>query len=536
MSDKARIQELEAANARHLATNAELQETIVKQQALLESLQREIALLKRSAYGHRRERFDDSNQGLLFESETVEDKKPDDQPEDPGEENSKKRTSRGRVRRVIPETLPRVRRERPLSEDEIPEHLRGKAARRFFKKAGEWVEYQPPRLVVIEEFVETLAVDNQDATETELVSAKQAPRILRSFAGPSLLAGIAVNRFADHQPYYRLEEILQRSGLVIDRATQCRWMDRLADNLDPLVSLMQVRVLQSSLVQADETSVKLLQPGTGQTKTAYIWALLGDSRHPYTTFRFTEDRSRAGPDQFFANYRGRLLTDAYICYELLAAESLGRIQLAGCHVHARRKFEELHKLGPTEATATALGYFQRLFEIEDRLVDLTDDERHAQRQVHCLPLMQEFKQWLDAQLQGLRPKHELRGAIQYMTKRWECFTRFLESGDVPAHNNASEQAVKVAVIGKKNWLFFGSADGGETAAKLFTLTATCRRLKIDPHKYMTDVCQRWPECDPEDPQSLEPLLPDRWLAEHPDARLEMRVTEAEQKLARKRAR
>jgi transposase len=174
-----------------------------------------------------------------------------------------------------------------------------------------------------------------------------------------MLAYFAASRFADHQPYYRLEEILLRSGITIDRSTLCRWMVRLAFQSLPLVDRMRELALQSAVAQADETSVKQLDPGQGKTSTSYLWAVLGDSEYPYTTFYFTEDRSRAGPDQFLADFEGVLLSDAYICYELTSADSAGRIDLAGCHSHARRKFEELHHLAPTERTATAVGYIPR---------------------------------------------------------------------------------------------------------------------------------------------------------------------------------
>ena len=410
------------------------------------------------------------------------------------------------------------------------------SGRRFYKEAGEWIEWQPPQLFVVKEFVEVLAIDNEDATQTTMISAPKEPRLLNCFVGPEMLAHFVTSRFADHQPYYRLEEILLRSGVKIDRSTLCRWMVRLSFQLLPLINLMRQLVLQSDIVQADETPVKQLDPGQGKTSTSYLWAVLGDSRHPYSTFYFTEDRSRAGPDTFFADFEGTLLSDAYVCYELTSADSRGQIRLAGCHAHARRKFEELHNLGPTEKTSTALGFFQRLFLIEDELLELSDEDRHEQRQLRSRPLLENFKTWLDEQLESLRPKHELRGAIEYMTKRWECFERFLESGAIPIHNNASEQAVKVAVMGKKAWLFFGSPEGGEAAAVFYTLTATCRRLKIDPLAYLSDVFKRLPLCDLDDPNSLDPLLPDRWLSQHAEARLPMREKEAQKKAERKRSR
>ncbi len=528
------------------AVNTTLQATMDEQQVTLQSMQHDLALMKRALFGQRRERFEDPRQGMLFASAVVGQPEPDDASNqddndidsDNSNENEGKTPSNrgGRGRRVIPASLPRVQRIRELDEADIPEHLQGDQGRRFLKKVGEYVEWEPPRLTVVEEFVEVLAVDNVDATETTMVSALRPPRIINCFAGPSLLAGLAVNHFADHLPYYRLEEILGRSRLVIDRSTQCRWMMRLAKELTPLTDLMRSLALESPVVQADETPVKMLAPGTGKTSTTYLWAVLGDRYHPYTTFSFTESRSRAGPAEFFADFEGILVSDAYIGYEFLHPYTQGRIQIAGCYVHARRKFEELHDLGPTERTATAMGYFQRLFDIEDELRQLSDEKRHEQRQLRSRPLLQEFKRWLDDQLETLRPKHDLRGAINYMTTRWECFERFLESGAIPLDNNASEQAVKNPVMGKKAWLFFGSPAGGRAAAVFYTLTATCRRLKIDPFAYMKDVFERLPHCDPEDPASLTPLLPDHWLVDHPECQLQMRTTESKAKSARRRTR
>ncbi len=539
------MQEMAVVNARQQATINEQQTTIDEQQRLLRAMQRDLALMKRTLFGQRRERFEDPRQGLLFDAAEVGQPEPQDNPSESDQDNDVEDQSpqrrRGRGRRVIPESLPRERRVRELADEDIPAHLRGREGRRFLKKTGEWVEWEPPRLFVVEEFVETFAVDNLDATETELVSAPRPPRIINSFAGPSLLASLAVNHFSDHLPYYRLEEILARSGLRIDRSTQCRWMIRLAEKLTPLTDWMRRLALQSPVVLADETPVKMLAPGQGHASTTYLWAVLGDRQHPYTTFSFTESRARAGPAEFFADFRGTLVSDAYIGYEFLHSHTQGRIRLAGCYAHARRKFEELHALGPTERSATAMGYFQRLFDIEDELRDASDEARHEQRQLRSRPLLAEFKRWMDEQLETLRPKHDLRGAIRYMTTRWECFERFLESGAIPIDNNASEQAVKNPVMGKKSWLFFGSPQGGKAAAVFYTLTATCRRLKIDPQAYLKDVFERLPLLmesvdDLQNPTALAPLLPDRWLAEHPESRLQMRVDEANDKAARRRTR
>jgi transposase len=524
------------------ATIRAQQETIDQLQELVQSLGREMALLKRSLFGRRRERFDDPNQGTLFDAQWIEEAEQDAagdeeadneqgaEAEEADDAGPRKRAKRGRI--VFPSTLPRKEVVHPLTDDELPEPLRGRDdVRRFRKKVREYLELEPASAYVVEEYVEVLAADNADATETKMLAASRPPRILDCYAGPSLLASLAVEHFADYLPYYRAEERLGRLGVKIPRSTIARWMIRLADGLQPLIDPMRQAALASAVACVDETSVKLLDPDLPCAKNAYLWAVVGDAAHPYTTFYFTEDRSRAGPEKFLRSFDGVLVSDAYVCYESLQREWSAGQRWACCHAHARRKFEELHYLGATEQTATALGYFRRLFEIENGARTTTDEERHAVRQEHSRPILTAFKDWMDGQLEVLRPKHPLRGAIGYMTNRWPSFARFLESGAIPLDNNAAEQAVKLPVIGKKNHLFFASPQGGAAAMVFYSLTATCRRLHIDPLAYLRDVFARLPQLDGEDVASL---LPDRWLAAHPQHRLEHRAKEASSRAKRKR--
>jgi transposase len=170
--------------------------------------------------------------------------------------------------------------------------------------------------------------------------------------------------------------------------------------------------------------------------------------------------------------------------------------------------------------------------LEDQARTLSDAARHDHRQQYSRPVLTALKQWMGEQLEMLRPKHPLRGAIQYMTKRWESFARFLESGAIPLENNAAERSVKLPVIAKKNHLFFASTAGGEAAMVYYTLTSTCRRLHVDPSAYLRDVFTRLPQTSGE---ALVEFLPDRWLRSHPQHRLELREREADVRSQRKRA-
>jgi hypothetical protein len=184
-------------------------------------------------------------------------------------------------------------------------------------------------------------------------------------------------------------------------------------------------------------------------------------------------------------------------------------------------------------THTALGYFGRLYDIEDRAAEMTDRERHEFRQQVAQPIVADFHAWLLEQYERELPKSKLRAAIGYMTNRWDAFQRYLEHGAIPIDNNRTEASLKFAILGRKAWLFFGNERGGEAAAALFTLTKSCNRHRIDPCAYLRDVYARWPSLGE---SQLEALLPDRWIEEHPEHRIQERVDEASERACRTRAR
>ena len=205
------------------------QEQLEAQRELLTKFADEVKLLKRSLFGNRRERFvDDPRQRTFFESHWIgpdpDEAKPaadaDPSPQDSNESSGKRRRRGKRGRIVMPEWLPRKEVVHPLPESEIPEHLRGRSdLRRFRKKVGQYIELTEPSAYVVEEYVEILAADNEDATATEMVSAPRPARILDCYVGPALLASVVTERFADYLPYYRVEERIGRLGMSIPRST-----------------------------------------------------------------------------------------------------------------------------------------------------------------------------------------------------------------------------------------------------------------------------------------------------------------------------
>jgi transposase len=520
----ARIAHLEALLTEH-------KQTIAAQEETIGNLAADNTLLKRSLFGSRRERYtDDPAQTLLFAAETLNTAEPEK--EDPvSVEPKKKRTSRGRRRRVFPEFLLREEERHPLSEDEIPEEMRNNpAVRRFFKKVTEQLELIPMQLKVVEQYQEVMVLDQADETAT-VITAKRPPALIQSFAGTSVLAYVTVCRFADHLPYYRLEDILGRGGFRIGRSTQWRWMRRLACGVTPLVELMWQRALQSRTVAMDETPVMELG-GVGKTLKGYLWAGVGDADHPYNCLFYTSDRRSLRPESFLSGFEGYLLADAYVGYERIGRLWPGVVK-ASCWAHGRRKFEECHHLGATDQTHTALAYMRQLFDLEDLYRQSSHEELLTARREKSRPVVDAFHDWLQHERARQLPKAKLSGAISYMLNRWDSFTRFLESGTVPLDNNIAERTLKFPILGRKAWLFVGSHEAGETAAKLFTLTTTCNRLHIDPFAYLQDVYARLPTCSPDE---LPSLLPDRWLEDHPQHLIPERAQEAIERAQRARER
>jgi len=527
----ARIAHLEALLTEH-------QETIADQQQVIKNLAADNALLKRSLFGPRRERFtDDPAQALLFDAETLDaasqpgnEQQDEGESTEPEEKEKKKRTSKGRRPRVFPDFLPREEERFYLDDEEIPDQMRDNPnARRFFKKIGEQLEIIPLQLKVVERYQEVVALDQPDETTT-MVSAWRPTPLIQSFVGPSVWAYLTVCRFADHLPYYRIEDVLGRSGFRIDRSTQWRWMRGLAQGVTPLVDLMWERALLSGCLTLDETPVKEL--AVGGTLTGYLWTGVGDANHPYDCFFYTSNRRSIGPETFLSGYEGYLLSDAYVGYERIGRLWPGVLK-ASCWVHGRRKFQECHHLGATDQTRTALAYIRQLFDIEDRYRESSDEQRLAARQAKSKPIVEALHQWLLQERSRQLPKAKLLGAINYMLNRWDSFTRFLQSGAIPMSSNFAEQSLKYPILGRKAWLFVGNPEAGETAAKLFTLTKTCNRHRIDPFAYLQDVYARLPTTSPDE---LPALLPDHWIKEHPQHIVQQRVQEAIDRACRTRER
>src|SRR6516165_8641382 len=258
------------------------------------------------------------------------------------------------------------------------------------------------------------------------VAAKADTAIEKGFAGPGLLAYIVTSKFADYLPLYRLEDIFERQGFEISRATQSVWCGDVADVVEPLYQRMAERVRQSHVVATDDKVFPMLGPG--QTQSARMWVYVGDESNPYNVFDFTLNRGREGPKQFLKEYSEVLLADAYGGYNGVVAGNA--ITRAGCWSHARRKFVEAEKSAP-EIAREAVALINALFAVERQAKDISVAERRELRQKQSVAVLAELHRKLLAWKEQLLPKHPMAEAVNYTLSQWDALTVFTTDGAVP---------------------------------------------------------------------------------------------------------
>jgi transposase len=338
------------------------------------------------------------------------------------------------------------------------------------------------------------------------VAAKAEAAIEKGMAGPGLLAYIVTSKFSDYLPLYRLEDIFERQGFEISRATQSIWCGDVADLVEPLYELMAERVRQSHVVATDDTIMPMLS--VGKTKPARMWVYVGDEAHAYNIFDFTLNRGRDGPKYFLRDYEQVLLADGYGGYDGVVGGNA--ITRAGCWAHARRKLVDTEKVAP-EIAREAVDFIGALFRVERQAKDFSVEQRLALRRDKSVPVLANLREKLLEWKEQLLPKHPMAEAINYALNQWAELNVFCSDGAVPIDNNVSEREMKRVVLNRKNSLFVGNPRGGRTAAILASLTSSCRRHEVDPQLYLTQLLMNLPQAKMSE---LSDWLPDQWKIRH----------------------
>jgi transposase len=479
----------------------------------VENLQREIlrlreklAWFKRQVFGAKKETFvPDGNTPLLPGMEL-----PGEEPE-PEEPETKTITVKPRKKRgaytqfEFPATAPREEEIIDIPEEE----KEGLVC--IGEDVTERLALRRARFVVKVTRIKKYVIANE--AKCAVHTAKSwTPAIPGSRMDESLLADILVNKYANHLPLYRICQMFGRDGLVISRQTLSKLVLKSGSLLEKLGELLEKEIMACARVFTDDTTLQLQVKGKGKTQTARIWIRVGGdgSDPPLVFYNFSENRKEEHPLNQFKDYKGSFHSDAFQTYEKLAL--LKNIIWQPCWAHARRKFFEAKTNNALREKI--LNLMDKLFAHEKKVWELEKGklgsrERLAYREENSRPLVDEiFATLKDALLNDrLLPRMKITGAVDYLLKRETHFRNFLTHSELRIDNNVAERNIRPLAIGRKNWLFVGSKDGGKAAATLLSLIQTCKNLEVNPTDYLTDVLRRINNIPEE---KLPQLLPQNW--------------------------
>lgn len=535
--------ELAEVKAQYAATSEQFSQTLQEKQNEINLLRREVKRLLSAVRGSRQERIN-PDQLLLFTVEEMkqladelEQEKRDrlgneaqpveEQSADP-EPKARKRTGRQR----LPANLRREVVRHELSEAERGCPCCGQMRVEFDVETSEQLEFVPASWKVIEH--QRVKYVCRTCQEQVVLASKPPQPIEKGLPGPGLCAFSVLSKFGDHIPLYREEDMHSRAGRLIRRGTICGWLSELGLLSDALVQRMAGLILQSKVIHTDDTKIKMLAPGICQE--CKFWPYLGDWMHRYVVFDFTLDRSRHGPLKFLKGYKGYLQADAFSGFDRVYASA--DVIESACWVHARRYWHDAIDNDTLRANI-ALGFIARLAQIESQL-RATYPEKNLQgerdfdaiaaaRQQYSLPILSEFKAWLDREFIDSRilPKSAIRSAFTYTTNQWAALCRYTEQGYLSMDNNAAERMVKNPAIGRRNFLFVGNERAGRNAGNFYSLVTSAKLNGVEPFSWLKDVFTRLPyhrqgeafrqaaAGQPVTSDELDYLLPDRWLVQHP---------------------
>jgi transposase len=392
----------------------------------------------------------------------------------------------------------------------------GSARREIGVETTAQLEYKPAEVFIIDH--QRVKYACPCCAGQVAVAAKPPQPIDRGLPGPGLLAQIVVDKYQDHLPLYRSEARFARLGVKLPRSTMCDWMAAVAALLTPLYLVLRQHVLGSKVLHTDDTTVPVRDETQSSNRYGRLWDYIGDAEHPGVVFDYTTTHARDGPAEFLRAFQGYLQADAYGVYDGIYAGSGGAILEVACWAHARNKFRDAQSTDPERALAVK-AWVRKLYDVEDEAKaeiarrQLTGADAAAVflrlRQEKAAPLLTSLGQWLLVQKDQVLPKSPIAAAINYVLNQWQALNRYTTDGDLHIDNNLSERTLKLIGIGRKNWLFVGSDQGGKTAAILYSFTASCKQQGIDTFAYLRDVLTRLPS---QPAANLEELLPHRWQA------------------------
>ena len=329
-----------------------------------------------------------------------------------------------------------------------------------------------------------------------VASAPERP-IDGGMATEAMIVHVVVSKFCDSLPLYRQSQMLARQGITLDRSTLGNWVGRACWWLTPLYDLVVSTVLGSTKVFADDTTLPVLDPGRGRTKTGRLWCYAVDDRpwcgpsHPAAAYVYSADRKSERPAGHLSGFCGVLQVDGYDGFKRLAGDRPdGTVRLAFCWAHMRRSFYEFYTSTQSPLAAKVLTRIRALYAIEAEIRGHPAEHRKQVRQERSRPIAEALLAWLEDHLGRVSAASDLAGAIRYAIRHWPGLVVFLDDGRVEMDTNVVERAIRPHTLTRKNALFAGSDGGARHWAIAMTLIQTAKLNGVDPMAWLTDVLER----------------------------------------------
>lgn len=494
-----------ACQAELMAANSELKaaQTAVQLTTLeIEKLKFQIAKLRRMQFGKSSERIARQIEQLELQLEELETGEAEDISKAEAEGRPAVTQERKAKRKPLPEHLPRHEIVHEPANDgacTCPDCGAGMA--KLGEDITEVLDYVPGRFQVIRHVRPKYACKACDVITQAPAPAMPTPR---GRATPSTLAHLLVSKYCDHLPLYRQSEIYARDGVDLDRSTLCDWVGQAAWLLQPIVDGIRRHVFAGDKIHGDDTTVPVLAPGLGRTKTGRLWVYVRDDRPfcgtapPAAAYFYSPDRGGEHPAAHMKTFTGYLQADGYAGFEALyhaGRTDPGPITEVACWAHCRRKFFDVWEATKSPVAKEAIDRIAAFYSIETKARLASPDERVAHRS-ETAALLEAFFIWADATVTKLSAKSALAEAFRYTIKRRNALTRFVTDGRLEADNNIAENAMRGIALGRKNYLFAGSDAGGDRAASLYTIVQTAKLNCMNPEAYLRDTLAKIAEGHP----------------------------------------
>ena len=299
-------------------------------------------------------------------------------------------------------------------------------------------------------------------------------------------------------PLYRQSQILARSGIDLHRSTLADWVGKASFHLRPVVDCLAAELKRSGKLGMDETTVRVLEPGRGRTRTGYMWTMVRDERPwcgadpPGVVYRYAPGRGGKYGEKLLEGFSGTLQTDGYSGYNRLRRSDRpdGALTLAACWAHARRGLKEMFDSNGSPIAKAGLERIARLYAIEEKIRGEPPATRQAIRWTESAPLVNAFGVWLDEQRSRVSPRSRLGEKLTYIANQWGGLLVFLYDGRVEIDSNFVENLIRPVKLTAKNALFAGHDEGAAAWGRIASLIGTCKMNGVEPYAWLTNTLEK----------------------------------------------